>query len=848
MKNRSQTDSAAAARAKKEEENLRRMATVVRDSSDAITLQDFEGRITAWNRGAELMYGYSEEEALQMNIGCLRSPSKVEEQKDFIRRLKAGETITSFETQRVTKDGRILDVWMTVTKLMDDSGKPVGLASTERDITARKKTEAALQQSETRLSNILDSTPFPVAMVNVQDTTIEFWSSNAITLFGHTAPTTQEWYQMAYPDPDYRREVIERWKSVLEKARLSATPVNTGEYRIACRDGSVRICELYATFLADKLIVTFNDITERKWAEAYRGMSLEILQIFTEPGDLKDSIQRVITALKTRTGFDAVGIRLKDGDDFPYFAQQGFSKDFLQTENTLLGRTADGGGCRDKDGNVGVECTCGLVISGKTDPANPLFTTGGSFWTNDSSPLLDLPSDQDPRLHPRNQCIRQGYASVALVPIRNKDGIAGLIQFNDRRKRCFTLNTVEILEGIASHLGAGLMRRQEAAERETLEAKFNQSQKMESVGLLAGGVAHDFNNMLAVINGYSQMLLMKLPNSDPDYSLIQEINKAGERSADLTRQLLAFASKQAITPKVLDLNNTIASMLKLLRRLIGENIKLLWEPASDLWKVKMDPSQLDQILANLLVNTRDAISGNGKVIIDTSNVELDEAFCRMHPNSVPGKYVVLSVSDDGCGMSKETCGRIFEPFFTTKKAGKGTGLGLATVFGIVKQNNGFINIDSEPGKGTTFKIYLPRHESENAEKDGKHEAPDILTGTETVLLVEDEFAILIFAKLLLERLGYTVLDADSPAKAINLAGEYKGDIHLMMTDVVMPEMSGRDLKEKISSMRPGIKSLFMSGYTSDIIANKGVLDKGIHFIQKPFTAEGLSTKLREALS
>lgn len=391
-------------------------------------------------------------------------------------------------------------------------------------------------------------------------------------------------------------------------------------------------------------------------------------------------------------------------------------------------------------------------------------------------------------------------------------------------------------------------RKKAEAEREKLEKQLQQSQKMEAIGQLAGGIAHDFNNMLSVINGYSDMLLRKVPESDPKHELIREINMAGARSADLTQQLLAFARKQTIAPKVLDLNDTVVGMLKMLQRLIGENIELLWKPDANPWKVKMDPSQINQLLANLLVNARDAISVSGRVIIETRKAAIDEAFCEIHPDSVPGKYVVLSVSDNGCGMGRETMEHIFEPFYTTKRIGEGTGLGLATVFGIVKQNNGFINVYSEPGNGSIFKIYIPRHFSEEEETDKESQAPKIIAGTETVLLVEDEDALLQFTKILLEQMGYTVLTANAPGHAVKLAEEHDGEIHILMTDVVMPEMSGRSLSETIISKRPGIKCLFMSGYTADIIAHNGILDKGIHFLEKPFTAEELSTKLRETLS
>lgn len=390
--------------------------------------------------------------------------------------------------------------------------------------------------------------------------------------------------------------------------------------------------------------------------------------------------------------------------------------------------------------------------------------------------------------------------------------------------------------------------KQAEAAREKLEAQLHQSQKMEAIGQLAGGIAHDFNNMLSVINGYSEMLLKKTPASDPKYELIREINKAGERSAALTQQLLAFARKQTISPKVLDLNDTVAGMLKMLQRLIGENIELLWKPEANPWDVKMDPSQINQLLANLLVNARDAISTSGRVIIETGKARLDEAFCQMHPDSAPGKYAVLSVSDNGCGMSKETIEHIFEPFFTTKKVGEGTGLGLATVFGIVKQNNGFINVYSECGKGSVFKIYIPRHVTDKAGIVEESENHKIIAGTETVLLVEDEEALLRFTKIVLEQMGYTVLTANSPGEAIKLAEQHKGDIHALITDVVMPGMSGLSLSELITRKRPDIKLLFISGYTADIIAHNGILDQGIHFLEKPFTAEELSAKLRETLS
>jgi nitrogen-specific signal transduction histidine kinase/CheY-like chemotaxis protein len=385
-------------------------------------------------------------------------------------------------------------------------------------------------------------------------------------------------------------------------------------------------------------------------------------------------------------------------------------------------------------------------------------------------------------------------------------------------------------------------------EHKKVEAQFRQAQKMEAVGRLAGGVAHDFNNMLGVILGFTDLAITKLPADHPIQMYLDEVKSAAQRSADITRQLLGFARKQTIAPKVLDLNDTIESMLKMLRRLIGEDIDLLWNPANDLWPVKMDPAQIDQVLANLMVNARDAIAGVGKITIETDKVEFDEHYCEAHVGFVPGRYVQLAVSDDGCGMDKETLAQLFEPFFTTKDVGEGTGLGLATIYGIVKQNNGFINVYSEPGQGTTFKIYLPRQEPQEDATEQPRQPAEVPTGTETVLLVEDEKSLLKFARMLLEELGYTVLAAGGPREAIQLAKEYTNEIHLLMTDVVMPEMSGRDLWEQLKTPKPDLKCLFMSGYTADVITHRGVLDESLHFLQKPFSRENLATKIREAIA
>ena len=390
-------------------------------------------------------------------------------------------------------------------------------------------------------------------------------------------------------------------------------------------------------------------------------------------------------------------------------------------------------------------------------------------------------------------------------------------------------------------------RKQAEEEKARLEDQLRQSQKMEAVGRLAGGVAHDFNNMLGVILGNTEMAMEA---ADPDqmvFAALKEIRAAAERSADLTKQLLVFARKQTVAPKVLDLNKTVEGMLKMLRRLIGEHIDLVWLPGNNVWQVKVDPSQIDQILANLCVNARDAIADVGKMTIKTGNVAFGEAYCDDHVDCIPGDFVLLSVRDNGCGMDQETLESLFEPFFTTKEMGYGSGLGLATVYGIIKQNKGFISVVSEPGKGTIFKIYLPRHKGKAEPFLKEMSTEPAARGHETILLTEDEPAILILTTKILEQQGYTVRAAATPTEAMRLADMHTGEIHLLITDVVMPEMNGRDLHKNLLTEYPHLKCLFMSGYTANIIAHNGVLDDGVEFIQKPFLKQDLVVKVRETL-
>jgi len=713
---------------------------------------------------------------------------------------------------------------------------------------------------------------------------------------------------------------------------------------------------------------------QQKLHQDVREFLAHLVVLVNTPEDFRECLSTLTASLQGWSGCEAVGIRLKEGDDFPYCETRGFPAEFVQKESRLCARGPNHEILRDADGNPMLDCMCGNVLCGRFDPAQPFFTPQGSFWSNGTTALLAGTTDADRQARTRNRCNREGYESVALIPMLSNGHVFGLLQFNDHRpnrfsaammtqleqmadtlaivlarrhaeqalrqtevmfRRLFTLSPVgAVIVGLDFHFqrcneafcqllgyrenelvgktfvdvtypddqaaGAaeiqailrneldvaqfqkrylcrdGMLvwgevnirmvrdqggapvhflsivqditaRKQAEAEKAKLQAQLQQAQKMESVGRLAGGVAHDFNNKLGVILGHVEIALEQLDPALPVYADLEEIRKATQQSADLTRQLLAFARKQTIAPKVLDLNETVAGMLKMLRRLLGENIDLNWQPQPGLWPVRMDLSQIDQILANLCINSRDALAGVGKMTIETGNSVFDQDYCDSHAGAYPGEFVRLAVSDTGRGMDKETLTHIFEPFFTTKATGQGTGLGLATVYGAVKQNDGFINAYSEPNLGTTITIYLPRYVGKPSTVLANDAAKPALRGSETILLVEDEPAMLKMTAVILKRHGYTVLAADTPGEAIRLAREHSGTINLLITDVVMPEMNGRDLARNLLSLYPDIKRLFMSGYTADVIAHHGVLEQGVDFIQKPFSREVLAARVREML-
>ncbi len=450
------------------------------------------------------------------------------------------------------------------------------------------------------------------------------------------------------------------------------------------------------------------EVKERQRMELYRAMGVEVLQILNEPGELPDTIQRVIAVLKRRTGFNAVGLRLQEGEDFPYYAQEGFSPKFLRAENSVLERGRDDSLCRERDGHVYLGCMCGLVLSGRSDPDNPLFTRGGSFWINDSCALRALPGAQDPRLHLRNTCIHQGYASVALVPIRTKDRIVGLIQLNDRHKERFTLESIELLESIAAHIGAGLMRRRAEDEREHYRMQLIQSQKLESIGVLASGVAHEINNPIMGIMGYAQLIQDRWGAGDAELrEFAAEIGKETDRVATIVKNLLSFARQDKETQCCPTRAHAIVeATLSLIRVVLRhDQIALEVNVPADLPAPICNSQQIQQVLMNLLTNARDALNQRYPGADADKLIRISAEFTRRNAEGLP--RFRLTVEDHGAGIPEAVRARIFEPFFTTKPREKGTGLGLSISHGIVKEHGGELSVESEEGQWTRFHVDLP---------------------------------------------------------------------------------------------------------------------------------------------
>lgn len=466
----------------------------------------------------------------------------------------------------------------------------------------------------------------------------------------------------------------------------------------------------------------------------------------------------------------------------------------------------------------------------------------------EKSALVAEDAQNDPRLASLEPTIGPtNSSSFVMLPIILDDEVVGSLCLESDESRSFSTAEIRLAQSVADQVSGALDRARLEEERHRLEAQYHQAQKMEAIGQLAAGVAHDFNNLLTAMNGFAEMIQFELEPDDPIQELAGKIRHSGESAAELVRQLLAFSRKQLIEPKVLNLNTLVENMSKILERLIQENISLETESAPGLWLVKVDPAQIEQVIVNLAVNARDAMTHGGQLTIKTANVVLDDDYATQHLDVQPGEYVMLSIRDTGRGMSREIQEHIFEPFFTTKEMGKGTGLGLATIFGVVKQSGGDIWVQSEEGIGTTFKIYLPRVK-EKTYSEGKGRLKiDKPIGNETILFVEDDIQVRELVRMVLQAQGYNLLEAKNGQQALRLVDGHNGPIDLLLTDVIMPGMSGTVLADQLVQLKPTLKTLFMSGYTDNMIAQHGVLNTDIALLQKPFNSTDLSRKVRAIL-
>ncbi len=757
-------------------------------------LYDAEGHLVRWNKQHELLTGFSADELNGKQVLTWY------DEPDRSRIIEAiGEVYqtgrSSAEIHLLTKDRGPVPFLVT--------GQRLTLAGQEYltgigiELTERRVAEKARQQSQDELDRILRTVPDIIYRLDTQGR-ITF-INEAVRAYGYDPSAMLGQTMLEFVAREDRARALHR----LDERRTGDRATKSFELRLLPADGPERTFEVRSDAL-DQTPVFLVDAsglysTERPTTASFLGTQ---------------GIARDITQRKRAEE----ALRESEEKFRSLFVQAADASYLIQDERYI--------DCNDEALRLYDSDRAGIIGSTPAD-WSPEYQSDGQ------------PSAAGATAH-MAQALRDGHCRFAWTH-RRQDGSPVETEVT---LTCVGLAGQPVLFASVRDVTG---ERQSERERAKLQAQLTQAQKMESVGRLAGGVAHDFNNMLNVVYGHAEMALLEVPADSPVHRDLEEIYTAAKRSADLTRQLLAFARQEVVSPQVLNLNEAITPMLQLLRRLIGEDIDLVWKPAAALPPIHIDLSQVDQLLANLSVNARDAIAGVGTLVIETSRIALDEEFCTAHGGLKPGPYVLLAVSDDGCGMDKETAERIFEPFFTTKIAGEGTGLGLSTVYGIVKQNNGAVTVYSEPGQGTTFRVYFPALPDVPTRRQALATAAPQLGGSETLLLVEDEAPILRVAQRTLTRLGYTVLAAHTPAEAIELATEHPGDLDLLITDVVMPGMNGRDLATQLVTLRPGLRVLFMSGYTADVIGRHGVLDAETPFIAKPFTTASLASKVREVL-
>ena len=722
--------------------------------------------ILAVNDAAVLHYGYPRAEFLTLRIEDLRPAEDVPALEGYLDTLRAGVHSAGAWRHR-KKDGTVITVEINGHPLSWE-GRDAELVVLH-DVTERRRSEAALRQSEQTYRSLVDNAPYGIYRSSVDG---RFLSVNPalVTMLGYGSATE-------VLELDLGRDV---YADAAERARLVARDEPGETYALETtwkrRDGrpiTVRLTGR-AEGSADREIAysetVVEDITERRKAEEA----------------LAERERRFRALIENST--DAIAMFAPDG----------------------------------------------RITYASPATASVLGYDSAEFEARNAFDLIH-PEDLA-RIRPDLiKGLRGSERKVALeARVRHRDG------------------SWRLCEGMFTNLlrdpavGAVVANYRDVTERRGLEQQLRQAQKMEAVGRLAGGVAHDFNNVLTAIFGYADLVLEEMPADSPARQDLEEIRKAAQRASALTRQLLAFSRQQVLEPVVLSMNDLAQDIDNMVHRLVGEDVELRLSLSADVGNVRADPGQLTQVIMNLAVNARDAMPAGGKLLIETANADLAEQYAELHQPVIPGHYVMLAVSDTGTGMDAETRARIFEPFFTTKERGKGTGLGLSTVYGIVKQSGGYIWVYSEPGRGTTFKVYLPRVDAPAQPVAAPREAGTV-AGVETILLAEDDEMLRPLAKGLLEKLGYTVLEAENATQALARAGAHTGPIQLLVADVVMPGASGRELARRLADARPDTRVLYVSGYTDDAIVHHGMLEPGLNFLQKPFTPAALARKVRDVL-
>jgi len=883
-----------------------RLKKIFDNTQDAIFIHDLEGNILDVNDKMCRMYGLTKEEALEVTIEDVSSSRmSMKVLLERWQKILNGEKLLFEWEARRPKDESVFNAEVSIQKISFHD-KDIVLANI-RDITERKRAEEALRERKEKYRLLFNMGVNAMFLVDNNTTQILECNNKASQLFGYSP---QELLSMKMTDlsttPETTRracqEKVSKKERVYQKKNggLISVDITSEHFYLVNRAVHISaIRDITRRKRAEEALRESNKTAHQFFSESSAGAFFMMLD---EPVEWNDSVdkEKVLDYVFdhqriTKINRAMLGQYLASEKDFLCMTPKQLFAHDLEHGRLLWRKMFDQGFLDIESDERRFDGSQMWIIGSYRCMSDEQGRITGHFGTQlditeHKRIMEDLRNDRERMDHILRATRTNMNTLDSEYNLRQVDAVWQKIYGDPQGQKCYkyfmdldkpcegccvpkALATREIVvteeflhkenrhievhtipfqdengEWLVTEFNINITERKQAeAEREKLQNQLHQARKMESVGRLAGGVAHDFNNMLGVILGHTELALLKMDEDNELVSDLNEIQKAAQRSVNITKQLLAFARKQTISPKKIDLNYTVESMLNMLRRLIGEDIDLVWQPASQLWPVKMDPSQIDQILVNLCVNARDSISGVGKLTIQTGKKTFDEAYCKEHPGFITGDFVLLAVSDNGCGMDKDTLDNLFEPFFTTKDVGKGTGLGLATIYGIVNQNNGSINVYSEPNQGSTFKIYLPRLVTEENADKAVPEKNTAAGGTETILLVEDEPTILRMAQVMLERKGYSVLSAATPAEAIDLAKAHADKIHLLMSDVVMPEMNGRELAGQITALYPDIRLLFMSGYTADVIAHQGVLDDGVAFIQKPFSMTDMTAKIREVL-